>query len=162
MFSDDMAGEGIELTRDMFLFGCYTGLRFSDVSTITKADIIEGSHISIITKKTKKWVNIPLMDNMVALIKKYKSNHRNELFPFRTNQCCNRDLKIIAAKCGIDKEITFHMSRHSFATNLITGNVNPMLVSQLLGHTNMTQTMIYVNAGTNVIRKQLQRVELFK
>ena len=162
-FPDDEGGRGLELTRDMFLLGCYAGLRYSDVSNIKKTDIIEGSHISIITQKTGKWVNIPLFENTADLvIKKYMSKNRAEIFPYRSNQCCNRDLKIIADRCGIDKILTFHMSRHSFATNLVTSNVNPFIVSQLLGHSSMSQTLIYVNANTDDVRKQMEGVNLFK
>jgi integrase len=161
-FPDDEGGRGLELTRDMFLFGCYTGLRYSDVSNIKNTDIIEGSHISIVTQKTGKWVNIPLFENTALIIKKYKSKGRPEIFPNRTNQCCNRDLKFIADECGITKLLTFHMSRHSFATNLVTSNVNPFIVSQLLGHSSMSQTLIYVNANTGDVRKQMENVSLFK
>lgn len=163
VFPDDEAGRGLELTRDMFLFACYTGLRYSDVSNIKKTDIIEGSHISMITQKTGKWVNIPLFENTADLIiDKYKTDGRAEIFPYRTNQCCNRDLKFIADECGISKLLTFHMSRHSFATILVTSNVNPFLVSQLLGHSSMAQTMTYVNANTGDIKKQMEGVKLFK
>jgi len=161
-FPNDEGGRGLELTRDMFLFGCYTGLRYSDVSRVKKTDIIEGSHISLLTQKTGKWVNIPIFETVDLIIQKYKSAGRSEIFPFRTNQCCNRDLKFIAEECGITKLLTFHMSRHSFATNLVTSNVNPFIVSQLLGHSSMTQTLIYVNANTGDIRKQMEGVNLFK
>lgn len=161
-FPDTRLGRGMELTRDMFMFGCYTGLRYSDVAAIKKTDIVKGSHINIRTQKTKKWVYIPLMPQIERLIEKYSDMSRLEVFPFRSNQCCNRDLKNIAADCGIEKNIHFHISRHTFATCSIADNTNPIIVSSILGHTNMKQTMAYVTMNMGAVKKQLQNVSLFK
>ena len=161
-FPNTRLGNGMELTRDMFMFGCYTGLRYSDVSAIKKTDVFKGSHISIKTQKTKKWVNIPLMPQIEELINKYSDPSRAEIFPYRSNQCCNRDLKKIAADCGIEKNIHFHISRHTFATCSIADNTNPIIVSSILRHTNMKQTMAYVTMNMGAEKKQLQNVSLFK
>ncbi len=112
------------LVRDMFLFGCFTGLSYIDIKTLTHDKIqrmdFDGEEW-IITRRTKTRVssNVPLMEIAKELIERYRGLAGGDLvFPMPSNSVCNRHLKQIAKACGIHKEIGFHLSRHTFATTV--------------------------------------------
>jgi len=132
-----------------FLFACYTGLRYQDVKNLRFQDIKEEVHngkkgliVRITMHKTQDPVSIPLIDKAVKLIMddEFKSK---KVFNVPSNQVTNRFLKEIAAAAEIDKIVTFHVARHTFATNSITLGIPIEVVSKLLGHTNLKNTMIY-------------------
>lgn len=107
------------LVRDMFLFGCFTGLSYIDIKTLTHDKIqrmdFDGEEW-IITRRTKTRVssNVPLMEIAKELIERYKGLAGGDLvFPMPSNSTCNKHLKRIAEACGIRKDIGFHLSRHS-------------------------------------------------
>ena len=107
------------LVRDMFLFGCFTGLSYIDIKTLTFDKIqrmdFDGEEW-IITRRTKTKVssNVPLMEIAKELIERYKGLAKDDfVFPMPSNGTCNDHLKKIATVCGINKEVTFHLSRHS-------------------------------------------------
>lgn len=144
--------ERLERVRDLFVFSCYTGISYSDIMKLTKNNIhigIDGNNW-IITKriKTKTPVKVPILEKAQELIDKYK-NHpitqiSNTLFPTITNEKLNSYLKEVANFCGIKKNLTFHMARHTFATTVTLTNGVPIeTVSKLLGHTKLTTTQIY-------------------
>ncbi|HEY6141957.1 MAG TPA: site-specific integrase [Flavobacterium sp.] len=153
--------KGLTYTRDMFLFGCYTGLRCSDVQNLKWKNIINMEYMSITTQKTQKKANLPLTKGAVEILKKYKQNGDEKVFPFRTNECLNRDLKKIATLCEINKVITFHMSRHSFGTILANNNVNAFQISQMMTHSTMKQTMTYVNSGVGSLQESINTISVF-
>ena len=95
--------------------------------------------------KTKVTSNIRLLDIPKAILNKYEGKLKNgQLLPVISNQKMNDYLKEIAVLCGIDKNITFHLARHSFATTITIGNGVPIeMVSKMLGHTNIRTTQIY-------------------
>ncbi len=116
----------IDLVRDIFIFGCYTGLSFIDIKQLTAEHIVkdrEGNFwIRKARQKTKNMCNIPLLDIPLAIIEKYKDNPKcqkqNVLLPVPCNQKMNSYLKEISDLCGIHKEISTHTARHSFATTI--------------------------------------------
>lgn len=133
-----------------FLFACYTGLRYQDVKNLRFQDIKEEVHngkksliIRITMNKTKDPVSIPLIDKAVKLIGKDEGLKAKKVFRVPTNQVANRFLKEIATAAEIQKNITFHVSRHTFATHSLTLKIPVEVVSKLLGHTNLKTTMIY-------------------
>lgn len=111
----------IDLVRDIFIFGCYTGLSFIDIKQLTAEHIVkdrEGNFwIRKARQKTKNMCNIPLLDIPLAIIEKYKDNPKcqkqNVLLPVPCNQKMNSYLKEISDLCGIHKEISTHTARHS-------------------------------------------------
>ena len=116
------------LVRDMFLFGCFTGLSYIDIKTLTHDKIqrmdFDGEEW-IITRRTKTRVssNVPLMEIAKELIERYKGLAGGDLvFPIPSNSVCNRHLKQIAKACGIHKEIGFHCFRHSISSFLLRTN----------------------------------------
>lgn len=155
-FSRFPYSKGLELSRDLFLFAFYTGLRFSDVVALTTDQIVDGT-ICLRMQKTKKQVQIPLSVKALILIKKYLP-HDNLVFPERTNVSVNRDLKKIATMCKIKKTVHFHLARHTFATTLVGNNVNPFIVMKLLGHSDIRMTTRYVNNNINDLSKAVKGV----
>lgn len=142
----------LNIVRDLFLFSCYTGISYVDLNSLTQDNIvldIDGNQwIETKRKKTKTFLRIPLLSQAKYLINLYKNHHRavasNTLFPSLSNQKLNSYLKEIADLCGIKKNLTFHVARHTFATTITLSNGVPIeTVSKLLGHTKITTTQIY-------------------
>lgn len=139
----------LERARDVFIFSVYTGLSFIDVANLTKDKIKLGfdGNMWIISKrhKTNEDSNIRLLDIPKAILEKYKDRLPDEMIlPIISHQKTNDYLKEIATYCGIRKNITFHIARHTFATTICISNGVPIeTVSKLLGHTNIRTTQIY-------------------
>ena len=149
MMQKEFATERLELVRDIFAFSCYTGFAYIDVTRLTK-DMLEergDGTIWVCThrQKTKVPVNIRLLDIPKMIIDKYAGQAKGDkLLPVPSNQKMNDYLKEIAAICGIDKPISYHVARHTFATQICLSNGVPMeSVSKMLGHTNIKTTQLY-------------------
>jgi integrase len=158
----------LQKIRDMFLFACYTGLRFSDISALSKECIKEradGLHLELTMQKTNEQINLPiyLLHNgkPIELLKRYedKNNEKKYYFDDLTNQYVNRALKEIAALAGIDKQITFHTARHTAATFLLFKKVAVTTVQKILGHKKLQTTQIYSKVMEQTIINELQQIE---
>lgn len=144
--------ERLERVRDIFLFCCYTGLAYADVKKLKRSEIkvgIDGKKwIFTFRQKTDTSSRIPILPVSLALMEKY-TNHpecinKDNLLPVLSNQKMNSYLKEIADVCGINKELTFHIARHTFATTITLNNGVPIeTVSKMLGHTNLRMTQHY-------------------
>lgn len=152
-------GESLDVSRDMFLFACYTGLRCSDVQQLSKEHILK-KHIKLKMDKTKDFVEVPITAKAKAILQKYAGD-RKRIFPSRTNQCLNRHLKTIAELCEIDQTITFHLGRHSCATILANAGVNLFIIMKILGHKDIKTTQIYVNPNLNTLAEKMNGVKFF-
>jgi site-specific recombinase XerD len=138
--------------RDIFLFSCLTGLAYADVQKLKKTEIVRGvdGEMWVFTKrqKTDTPTRVPLLVSAIAILNKYSDhpaceNNGNAL-PVSTNQKMNAYLKEIAGICGINKELTYHTARHTFATTVTLSNGVPIeSVSKMLGHTNIKTTQHY-------------------
>jgi integrase len=162
----------LEQVRDIFLFSCYTGLAYIDVQKLKSSEIVSGHDgeqwIFTSRQKTDTPSRIPLMPYALGVIEKYRDHPQCEiegrLLPILTNQKMNAYLKEIADLCGIDKDLTFHIARHTFATTVTLLNGVPIeSVSKMLGHTNIKTTQHYarildlkVGEDMGVLRKKLQ------
>jgi site-specific recombinase XerD len=142
----------LQIVKDIFLFSCYTGLAFVDICNLSKSNMIIGidgeKWIFTHRQKTDTPSRIPLLPKALKLIEDYSLNpkaiNQNCLFLVPSNQKVNAYLKEIAACCGINKELTFHMARHTFATTVTLNNGVPIeSVSKMLGHTKIQTTQIY-------------------
>ncbi len=160
--------ERIKLCRDLFIFSCYTGLSYIDVKLLSPDKItigIDGSTwIKTNRKKTGTVVNIPLLPIAQEIIDKYKNHpraiHNKSLFPTMSNQKLNTYLKEIADVCGINKNLTFHIARHTFATTITLSNGVPIeTVSKILGHTKLSTTQIYAKVLENKISTDMQNLK---
>ncbi len=150
-------------TLQAFLFCCYTGIRFTDAQLLRYKDInfndSNNIYISIKMHKTKDVVTIPLLDKAKDLLKlnyalKDIPIHPEEhILKVPCNQVANKQLKRSCEKAEIKKNVTFHCSRHSFATIAITNGISIETVSKLLGHRELKQTSIYAKIiDTKVIQ----------
>ncbi|WP_310560424.1 site-specific integrase [Flavobacterium sp.] len=148
----DFKIERLSLVRDIFLFSCFTGLAYIDVKNLTKSHIsigIDGEKwIFTHRQKTETASKIPILSVTQMIIDKYEnhpqSNNQDKLLPILTNQKMNAYLKEIAAVCDVEKELTFHIARHTFATTVTLTNGVPIeSVSKMLGHKNLRTTQHY-------------------
>lgn len=154
--------EGLKITIDMFLFSCNTGLRYSDARNLKWSNVINMQYLSLETIKNNKTALIPLSRQAKLTLMKYKKYKTEFVFPERSNACLNRKLKEVAKMCEINKVVTYHMSRHTFATILANNNVNPFHIAQLMTHSSMKQTMTYVNSSVNALGNSLNQINAFK
>ena len=144
--------ERLSLVRDIFLFSCFTGLAYIDVKNLTKSHIsfgIDGEKwIFTHRQKTESASKIPILPVTQMIIDKYENNpeclNEDKLLPILSNQKMNAYLKEIAGVCEIEKELTFHIARHTFATTVTLTNGVPIeSVSKMLGHKNLRTTQHY-------------------
>lgn len=138
----------LEQVRDIFVFSCFCGLAYIDVKKLRGENIRTSfdGNLWIMGKREKTDVSftIPLLDIPKSILAKYKGAlPNNMILPVPSNQKMNAYLKEIGGVCGIEKELTFHLARHSFATLTLSKGVSIESVSKMLGHTNIRTTQIY-------------------
>jgi site-specific recombinase XerD len=142
----------LKQVKDIFIFSCFTGLAYADVSKLKRNEIIKGSDgemwINTTRRKTDTISRIPLLPIAFDIIQKYSDHpvclNTNKVLPIPSNQKVNEYLKEIAGICDIDKPLTFHIARHTFATTVTLSNGVPIeSVSKMLGHTNIKTTQHY-------------------
>ena len=143
--------EYMNRTRDFFVFSCFTGLAYIDIKNLRRREIecVDSSYW-IRTKRQKTGVktNVPLLEIPYNILNKYSDLNRlrddDPVLPIPSNQRMNACLKELAVCCGINKELTFHIARHTFATTVTMTNGVPIeSVSKMLGHTNIKSTQHY-------------------
>ena len=136
------------LIRDLFIFCTFTGLSWTDMANLTKENLQTSfdGHLWIKTNRQKTGTesNIRLLDVAKHIIEKYDGmTDDNKLLPVPCYVNCKNSIKVIAKKCGIEKNVTWHMSRHTFATMMLTLGADLYTVSKLLGHTSVRMTQVY-------------------
>lgn len=136
-----------------FLFSCYTGLRYGDIKTVKDVDIIN-ELIMIDMHKTGEPIEIPLIQEAKALIDLQPDGR---LFNVLTNEATNRYLKEISTYAGLRKQLTFHVSRHTFATTGIALGIPLKVISAILGHTSIRTTEIYLHVYNDVKREEMKK-----
>jgi len=148
----DFKTERLSLVRDIFLFSCFTGLAYIDVKNLIKSHVsfgIDGEKwIFTHRQKTEAASKIPILPVTQMIIDKYENHpqciNEDKLLHILSNQKMNAYLKEIAGVCGIEKELTFHIARHTFATTITLTNGVPIeSVSKMLGHKNLHTTQHY-------------------
>jgi site-specific recombinase XerD len=159
--------ERLQIVKDLFLFSCYTGLAYIDTMNLTSGNIVKGidGNDWLITsrQKTDTDVRIPLLPQAEELIEKYKGHPKainyGTLFPVISNQKTNAYLKEIADLCNINKAITFHIARHTFATTVTLSNGVPIeSVSKMLGHTTIRSTQVYAKVVEQKLSEDMQNL----
>ena len=144
--------ERLDLVRNIFLFSCYTGLAYADVKKLKRSEIRIGidkqKWIFIQRQKSETPAAIPLLPTALEILEKYadhpKCLNSDLALPILCNQKMNEYLKEIADLCGIEKTLTYHTARHSFATTVTLNNNVPIeSVSKMLGHKSLKQTQHY-------------------
>ena len=155
----------MKVTRELFIFSCETGLRFSDVLdlkwTHLKKDSKGVTYISKIQCKTKELVEIPLMSKWPkVLLAKYRNVSTGEnVFPRLSNGCINRKLKMLAEKAGIGKCLSFHVARHTFASHLANAGVPLYIVAKLLGDKSLDMVhRVYTNTERTELTEAMKKL----
>ncbi len=160
--------ERLDQVRDIFVFCCYTGLAYVDVYKLKRSEVVEGfdggDWITIKRQKTDSASLIPLLPPAFEIIKKYEDHPQviaqDRLLPVLSNQKMNAYLKEIADVCSIDKAITFHLARHTFATTVTLSNGVPIeSVSKMLGHSNIRTTQIYAKVVDKKISEDMKKIK---
>ena len=173
----DLSGNlGFDKARDIFLIGCYTALRFSDLKRL-KSEYIQDKFIVIPTQKTKKKVTIPINSKLVAILRKYTLQA-----PLIPEQKVNQYIKIIAEKAGIEgfehivetrggistenlykrfELITTHTARRTAATNMYLSGLKPKLIMSITGHKSESSFMKYIILTKERIAGELMKNEFF-
>ncbi len=155
---------------DLFLFSCYTGLRFSDLIKLTARNFREGDEgleLHIRAQKTGKILTLPLdvifsgkpaliAYKYLSLIKKGKELDK-PIFKEITNQYANRCIRELALMAGIYKKVTMHVGRHTFAT-ILAPLIPTKMLQELLQHSKIETTMLYVHLSNSRINEELRRV----
>lgn len=138
--------------RRAFIFSLYTGIRFCDIKDLTFGNVDYGNNIlSFEQAKTKghsenSRVSIPLRDDLLSLIGKPQKSKKERIFDLPSHTMCLKALRHWTKHAGIDKHITWHCARHSFATNILTNGANVKVVADLLGHSGLTYVERYTRA----------------
>ena len=151
--------------RDLFLFSCYTGLAFIDVFNLTANNIsigIDGNKwIFTNRQKNDEFSPIPLLPQALEILNRYKDDpeviNRGKLLPIPTHQKVNEYLKEIATACEINKNLTFHVARHTFATTVTLSNGVPIeSVQKMLGHAKIQTTQHYARVLDQKLSNDMQ------
>lgn len=158
----------LDRVRDLFVFGCYTGISYADIRGLSPKNVqlgIDGKEW-IVTKrqKTNVPVKVPILAKAKEIIHKYQghpiTDQSGKLLPIITNEKLNLYLKDVAEAVGIQKNLTFHMARHTFATTVTLSNGVPIeTVSKLLGHTKIATTQIYARILDRKISEDMANLE---
>lgn len=156
----------LEVIRDMFLMSAFTGLAFTDVSQLTEDHIVTDNDgnkwIRKPRQKTKQMSNIPLLDIPLAIIEKYKGDKKaakkGVLLPIPCNQVMNRYLKEIATICKINKHLTMHTARHTYATLCLSQGVSLKNVSSMLGHASVKMTERYARVLDSSVLRDMNAI----
>lgn len=156
----------LSFVRDIFVFSCFTGLAYADVKKLKSTDIfrIEGFDWIVTPRtKTKVEAHIPILPQAQAILDKYANHERTiatgKPIPVFTNQKVNEYLKEIAAICNINKVMTFHTARHTFATTVtLRYGISLPAVQAMLGHKNPRQTRHYANVQQEMIGEEMKEL----
>jgi site-specific recombinase XerD len=152
IYNLELTSKRIARVRDVFIFQIYTGFAYSDLAKLSIDDVqtgIDGGKWIIIKRqKTKVRSSIPLLPRALEMVNKYQNDPNciinKKLLPVPSNQKMNDYLKDIADICKINKNLTTHLARHTFATTITLTNGVPIeTVSKMLGHKSLRTTQIY-------------------
>lgn len=158
----------LDLVRDVFLFQCFSGLAFIDVSELKEEHIVPDNEGNLWIRKSRQktnvMCNVPLLDIPLQILEKYKDHplcqKKGTLLPVMANQKMNSYLKEIADCCGIKKNLTTHTGRHTFSTVVaLANNVSLENVAKMLGHTSTKMTQRYAKVLDQSIWRDMQGVK---
>ena len=153
----------LQKTKDAFLFCCYAGLRYSDFTNLTSANIVESHQETWIIYKSVKTgmeVRLPLYllfeGKGIQILQRYKDD-LNSFFKLKDNSNINKELNILAGLAKIDKRVSFHTARHTNATLLLYNGANITTVQKLLGHKSVKTTQVYANIMDITVVRDLEK-----
>ena len=162
LMNTPLKSSALKITRDLFVFSSFTGLSYIDLFNLTNSQIVSGFDgslwLNISRHKNDSVSKIPLLEVALHLIEKYRyTGSYDKVFPMKSGRVINRQLKKIAKLCGIERRLTFHMSRHTFATETCLSQGVPIeTVSRMMGHKKLSTTQIYAKVTQNKINEEMQ------
>lgn len=168
LMEKEMPCKRLEQVRDVFVFCAFTGLAFVDVKSLNAEHIIHGNKGEMWIRKprikTNNMCNIPLLRVPRELLQKYSTDKgcelREQILPVPTNQKMNAYLKEVADLCGVNKRLTTHCSRHTFATSVTLANkVTMENVAKMLGHSSTRMTQHYARVLDESILDDMMNVD---
>lgn len=157
--------ERLEQVKDLFIFSCYTGLSYAEVFDLEPNHVVKGIDgewwIEGQRKKSGEFYAVPLLPEAVRILNMYKDDVRalsmGKALPVLSNQKLNSYLKEIADVCGIQKNITFHLARHTFATTVTLSNdVSLETVGKMLGYASLRSTQVYTKVNQKKVSEDMQ------
>ncbi len=158
----------LSIVRDIFIIACYTGLAYSDISKLSPSHIQkrdDGNQWIIINRtKTKSQCSIPIYPNVLEILERYADYPevllKGKVLPVASNQKLNSYLKELASICNINKNLTMHMARHTFATTVTLSNGVPIeTASKVLDHKSLKITQIYARVLENKISEDMMAIK---
>lgn len=154
----------LEKVRDIFLFGCFTGFDYSTTAALMEKNLVTDDQgfqwIETHRIKTNIQSKVKLLDIPLSIIRKYEPKRDGEfLLPVMSNAKYNLYLKELAELCGIEKRVTSHLARHTFATTVAYANgVSIESISKMLGHTKISTTQIYARIIDKTVSDEMDRL----
>jgi len=150
-------------TRDLFLFACYTGTAYADVSRITRENLFTDEEgclwLKYRRKKTDYRARVKLLPEAIALIEKYKDENRDTLFPWQSPEMVKANMKGLRVLAGIKEPVTYHSGRHSFASLITLEEGVPIeTISRMLGHSNIQTTQIYARVTPKKLFEDMDKL----
>ncbi|MCD8173878.1 MAG: site-specific integrase [Alistipes sp.] len=156
----------LEKVRDLFIFSCNTGLDYSTLASLTVSNIVEdedGTKTIIVNRvKTRVQSQITLLPEALEILEKYEPLRQGPyVLPVMSNQKYNQYLKEIAKSCSIEKNVTTHLARHTFATTVTYANgVKIDAIQQMLGHTKLATTQIYSRMLDSTVKEEMKKLAM--
>ena len=165
MMRTPLPKSNLNLVRDVFLFSVFTGISFSDIRNLTEKNLAQAEDgtwwIHSARQKTGTPFHVPLLELPLELIEKYRGITKNgRLFPMLSCSKTNINLKKIAAICGINRRVTFHQARHTYASVITLSQGVPLdTVRELMGHRDWRATRIYAHLTYDKVNEDMGRLQ---
>jgi len=165
----ELENETLKIVRDCFLMACYTGLAYADLRALRSDQIIfdNGDYwIKTLRQKSKVKAEIILLPKALEIVEKYKNNPScitsGKVIYMISNQKTNMHLKTLTKLCGINKVVTFHIARHTFATTItLAKGISIEVVSKMLGHKSIKQTQHYARMVNTRVQEEMQALKAY-
>jgi site-specific recombinase XerD len=167
MMTMQISNDRLNRIRDIYVFSCFTGLAFSDAQGLRHENIEElkgQKWIVVRRKKTNQMCRIPLLPPALAVLEKYKDDpyciKTGLVLPIPSNQKTNAYLQEIANLASIDKHLSTHTARHTFATTVtLSNNISIEVVAKMLGHSSINMTKKYARVVDDFISKDMEKIQ---
>ena len=165
MMGTPLPKSNLNLVRDVFLFSVFTGISFSDIRNLTEKNLAQAEDgtwwIHSARQKTGTPFHVPLLELPLELIEKYRGITKNgRLFPMLSCSKTNINLKKIAAICGINRRVTFHQARHTYASVITLSQGVPLdTVRELMGHRDWRATRIYAHLTYDKVNEDMGKLQ---
>ncbi|MDE6299155.1 MAG: site-specific integrase [Muribaculaceae bacterium] len=153
----ELSTRSLDSVRDLFLFQCYTGIAYADLVSFDFNKVIERDGRYILNdcrKKNGEIFYIVLLPKAISILRKYSFN-----LPVISNQQYNLRLKLVANYARVNKTVTTHMARHTYASMCLNAGIKIEVLAQMLGHTDIKTTQIYAKMFNSTVEAAFDQLE---